>query len=102
MTVWLRCWRPVWQSVYPDRVGFDAKRQILVLVTRLDSGPEQPAQLHASWRVLDDNNRLLDSGRIQLNERHDVSVASQIAAQSLLVQRLGDELTRAVEKLSSR
>ena len=38
-------------SLYPDRVGMQAQAQVVLSISRLDSGVEQPAVLEVQWRL---------------------------------------------------
>ncbi|MEO4045552.1 PqiC family protein [Pseudomonas sp. CAU 1711] len=86
-------------ALYPDRVGFAADAQLLVQITRLDSGPAQPAVLEARWRLLDGDGRQRGSDLLRLEQPHDGSLDGQVAAQGLLLRRLGERLAEAVRGL---
>lgn len=84
-------------ALYPDRVGFKPQAQIVLSISRLDSGQEQPAVLEAQWRVLDANGDLRSSRVITLKQQHDGSLAGQIKAQSDLLRKLAGQITSAIE-----
>lgn len=86
-------------ALYPDRIGFPAQAQIILHISRLDSGPQQPAVLEARWRLLDARGRQHAADLTQLSETHDGSLDSQVAAQSRLIQQLGQRLAQAVQAL---
>lgn len=77
--------------------GFSADAQVMLSITRLDSGPGQPAVLEAQWRLLDRRGQLRDSRLIHLEEKHDGSLAAQVKAQSIVLQRLAAELATAIQ-----
>lgn len=76
--------------------GLPAQAQLLVTISRLDSGPQQPAVLHAQWRLLDKDGQLREQRLLQLEQAHTESLASQVAAQSRLLQQLAEQLAVAV------
>jgi uncharacterized lipoprotein YmbA len=78
-----------------------ADLQLQVSIDRLDSGPQQPAILHAQWRLLDKNGQLREQRLLQLEQAHAVSLASQVQAQSLLLQRLSEQLALAVNQFNA-
>lgn len=86
-------------ALYPDRVGFSAQAQIILNISRLDSGPQQPAVLEARWRLLDARGQQRAGDLLQLREEHDGSLESQVAAQGRLIERLGQRLAEAVQQL---
>ena len=77
--------------------GFSADAQVMLTITRLDSGPSEPAVLEAQWRLLDRRGQLRDSRLIHLEEKHDGSLAKQVKAQSVVLQRLVAELATAIQ-----
>ena len=86
-------------ALYPDRIGFSAQAQIILNISRLDSGPQQAAVLEARWRLLDARGQQRAGDLLQLREEHDGSLEGQVAAQGRLVERLGQRLAEAVQKL---
>ena len=84
----------------PAGPGLVAPLQVQVSITRLDSGPEQPAVLHAQWRLLDKSGQLRGSHLLQLEQAHQGSLASQVQAQSQLLQQLSEQLAAAVTALA--
>jgi uncharacterized lipoprotein YmbA len=86
-------------ALYPDRIGFPAQAQIILHITRLDSGPQQPAVLEARWRLLDAQGKQRAADLMQMSKAHDGSLEGQVAAQSHLVERLGQQLAKAVQAL---
>ena len=48
-------------ALYPDRVGIEAQAQVVLSISRLDSGVQQPAVLEAQWRLLDAKGSLRNS-----------------------------------------
>ncbi len=89
-------------ALYPDRVGLQPQRQLVLNISRLDSGPEQPAVLDAQWRVLDANGRVCNSRVERLQESHAGNAASQVRSQSLLLGRLAQQLADSLESCRSR
>lgn len=83
-------------ALYPDRVGLRPQRQLVLSISRLDSGPEQPAVLEAQWRVLDAKGSVCNSRVERWQEDHQGSAASQVQAQSLLLQKLARELASSL------
>ena len=86
-------------ALYPDRIGFSAQAQIILNISRLDSGPQLPAVLEAQWRLLDRNGQLRDSRLLRLEEAHSGTVADQVQAQSRLLRQLTQQLAAAIEPL---
>lgn len=85
-------------ALYPDRVGLRPQQQLVLTLSRLDSGPEQPAVLEAQWRVLDAEGATCDSGLQQLSQSHQGDLTSQVQAQSQLLVQLAQQLA---ERLNS-
>ena len=57
----------------------------MLTISRLDSGPKQPAVIEARWRLLDQKGDLKDSRVFHEEERHQGSIGDQIRAQSDLL-----------------
>ena len=87
-------------ALYPDRVGFKPEAQLLLSISRLDSGPYQPAVLEAQWRLLDGSGKMHDSRVVRLEEQHNGELTDQVRAQSVLLQKLASEMSAAVTALS--
>ncbi|MDR8013039.1 membrane integrity-associated transporter subunit PqiC [Ectopseudomonas guguanensis] len=85
----------------PAAPGFSADAQVMLTITRLDSGPTQPAVLEAQWRLLDRRGQLRDSRLIRLEEAHGGPLAEQVKAQSALLQRLAAELAVAIQPVAA-
>ncbi len=81
--------------LYPDHGGLKPAFQLCLEITRLDSGPEQPAVLEAQWRLLDSQGHLQGSRLVRLQGNHDGSLSSQVQAQSRLLSQLSEQLARA-------
>lgn len=84
----------------PSAPGFAADAQITLTITRLDSGPTEPAVLEAQWRLLDRRGQLRDSRLVHLEEQHNGALAEQVKAQSVLLQRLAAELATAIQPVA--
>ncbi len=84
-------------ALAPAEPGFVAEAQVLLSITRLDSGPQRPAVLEAHWRMLDRRGQLLDGRLLRLEAPHGGSIAEQVGAQSLLVQQLAEQLATALQ-----
>jgi uncharacterized lipoprotein YmbA len=80
--------------------GRPADMQLIVSISRLDSGPQQPAVLHAQWRLLDKNGQLREQRLLQLEQTHSDSLTSQVQAQSRLLQQLAEQLAVDVSEFS--
>lgn len=74
--------------------------QVRLSISRLDSGPRKPAVLEGQWKLLDRNGKLRASRPVRLEEPHQGATADQIRAQSVLLQRLAEQLAGAIEPLS--
>lgn len=85
-------------ALYPDRVGIEAQAQIVLSISRLDSGVEQPAVLEAQWRLLDGKGILRDSRVLRLTEPHNGELNDQVRAQSELLAQLSKQLVEALQK----
>lgn len=86
----------------PGAPGFKPDVQVQLNITRLDSGPKQPAVLEAQWRLLDRRGRLNESRLIRLEEPHQGSSADQVRAQSVVLQRLAENLAAAILPLAKQ
>lgn len=87
-------------ALYPDRVGFKPEAQLLLSISRLDSGPFQPAVLEAQWRLLDGEGKMRDSRVVRLQEKHSGELGDQVRAQSVLLQSLAAQMAGAVTAMS--
>lgn len=85
----------------PSDTGLVAQLQLQVSINRLDSGPQQPAVLQAQWRLLDKNGQLREQHMLHLEQAHTASLASQVQAQSLLLQQLAEQLAQAVSQFNA-
>ena len=86
----------------PADPGFSPDVQVLLNISRLDSGPLHPAVLEAHWRLLDKAGKLRDSRLLRLEEPHDGSAADQVQAQSRLLRQLVQQLAEAIEPLRNQ
>lgn len=84
-------------SLYPDRVGIEAQAQVVLSISRLDSGVNQPAVLEAQWRLLDAKGNLRSSRVEHFEEVHNGEFSDQVRAQSELLNRLTKELVLAIQ-----
>lgn len=84
----------------PSVANFTPDVQVLLSITRLDSGTKQPAILDAQWRLLDRKGNVRDSRLVHLEEVHSGSTASQVKAQGILLQRLADQVSTAIKPIS--
>lgn len=80
--------------------GFRPDVQVELDITRLDSGPQHPAVLEAQWRLLNAAGERSGSRLVRLQEEHAGTTADQVRAQSELLQRLSEQLAKAIEPLS--
>lgn len=87
-------------ALYPDRIGVRQQAQLVVSISRLDSGAEQPAVLEAQWRLLDAEGEIHDSKVISLQASHAGDLSSQISAQSSLLAQLSEQLAAATKQLN--
>jgi uncharacterized lipoprotein YmbA len=97
-------WRLDTQRVMlaPTKASFSPDAQVLLSITRLDSGGSQPAVLDAQWRVLDRRGQVRASRLVHLEEKHTGGTAAQVQAQGVLLQRLAAQLSAAVKPLASQ
>jgi len=86
----------------PATASFTPDVQVVLSITRLDSGVGQPAVLDAQWRLLDRKGQVRDSRLVHLEEPHAGSSADQVKAQGVLLQRLADQLSVAVKPLANQ
>lgn len=86
----------------PADPGFTPDVQVLLSISRLDSGTQHPAVLEAHWRLLDKAGRLRDSRLLRLEQPHAGSAADQVQAQSLLLRQLVAQLAAAIEPLRNQ
>lgn len=85
-------------SLYPDRVGMKAQAQVVLSISRLDSGVEQPAVLEAQWRLLDAKGTLRNSRVLRFEAPHNGELNDQVRAQSDLLAQLSKQLVDALQK----
>ncbi|MBB3102488.1 PqiC family protein [Azomonas macrocytogenes] len=88
--------------LYPDDTGFKPELQITLEISRLDSGPEQPAVLEAQWRLLDSRGEMQNGRILHLRQNHDGSLSDQVHAQGLLLQQLSDQIASSTRPLVAR
>lgn len=86
-------------ALYPDRVGFSSQVQVVLNISRLDSGVQQPAVLEAQWRLLDSTGVQRSSRVVRLQAAHGGTVGGQVRAQSQLLQQLAGELANAIKTM---
>jgi uncharacterized lipoprotein YmbA len=86
----------------PSPVNLTPDVQVLLSITRLDSGKSQPAVLDAQWRVLDRRGVVRDTRIVHLEEKHQGNTAAQVQAQGVLLQRLAEQLSLAVKPLANQ
>ncbi|MDB6141133.1 MAG: hypothetical protein JWP80_177 [Pseudomonas sp.] len=86
----------------PATTSFTPDVQVVLSITRLDSGVNQPAILDAQWRLLDRKGQVRDTKLIHLEEVHTGSSAAQVKAQGVLLQRLADQLSVAVKPVANQ
>jgi uncharacterized lipoprotein YmbA len=86
----------------PSKATFSPDAQVLLSITRLDSGNNQPAVLDAQWRVLDRRGQVRDTRLVHLEEKHPGGTAAQVRAQGVLLQRLAEQLSAAVKPLANQ
>jgi hypothetical protein len=76
--------------------------QVLLTITRLDSGVSQPAILDAQWRLIDRRGQVRDNRIVHLQEEHSGTTASQVQAQGVLLQNLAQQLSVALKPLANQ
>ena len=86
----------------PASAGFSPDVQVLLSITRLDSGENQPAVLDAQWRLIDRRGQVRDNRMIHLEKQHDGSTAEQVKAQGVLLQELSEQLAVALKPLANQ
>lgn len=86
----------------PLPAGFKPDVQVGLEITRLDSGPTQPAVLEARWRLQDREGQLQSSRVVRLVEEHQGSPADQVRAQSQLMQRLVSQLVDEIRPITEQ
>ncbi|OVZ06502.1 hypothetical protein CDO47_35105, partial [Pseudomonas aeruginosa] len=85
-------------ALFPEKPGFTPQVQVMLTISRLDSGPKQPAVIEARWRLLDQKGDLKDSRVFHEEEQHQGSIGDQIRAQSDLLKRLAATARKPVAK----
>ena len=85
-------------SLYPDRVGIEAQAQVVLSISRLDSGVQEPAVLEAQWRLLDGKGTLRNSRVLRFEEAHNGQISDQVRAQSELLGQLSKQLVSALQE----
>lgn len=86
----------------PAPTGFSPDVQVLLTITRLDSGKSQPAILDAQWRLIDRRGQVRDNRIVHLQEEHTGTTASQVQAQGVLLQQLAQQLSVALKPLANQ
>ena len=86
----------------PATAGFTPDVQVLLTITRLDSGEKQPAILDAQWRLIDRRGQVRDNRIIHLQEQHAGTTAAQVHAQGVLLQKLAEQLSTAIKPLANQ
>ena len=86
----------------PATAGFTPDVQVLLSITRLDSGESQPAILDAQWRLIDRRGQVRDNRMIHLEQPHEGSTADQVKAQGQLLQQLSEQLAVALKPLANQ
>jgi uncharacterized lipoprotein YmbA len=86
----------------PGGAGFVPDVQIELTISRMDSGPLQPAVLDAQWRLLDRRGQLRDSRLIHIEEPHQGGSADQVRAQSVILRRLAEQLAVAIKPVAEQ
>ncbi|WP_097084631.1 MULTISPECIES: membrane integrity-associated transporter subunit PqiC [unclassified Pseudomonas] len=86
----------------PSANTFTPDVQVLLSITRLDSGTDQPAVLDAQWRLIDRRGQVRDNKIIHLEEKHAGSAAAQVQAQGVLLQRLAEQMSASLKPLASQ
>lgn len=86
----------------PAPTGFTPDVQVLLTITRLDSGKSQPAILDAQWRLIDRRGQVRDNRIVHLQEEHTGTTASQVQAQGVLLQHLAQQLSVALKPLANQ
>ncbi|WP_160288572.1 PqiC family protein [Pseudomonas knackmussii] len=87
-------------ALFPEKPGFAPQVQVMLDISRLDSGPKEPAVLDARWRLLDQKGALRDSRVFHQEEKHDGSIKDQVRAQSDLLRRLAEQLAGDVRPVA--
>ncbi|MDF3933610.1 PqiC family protein, partial [Pseudomonas citronellolis] len=87
-------------ALFPEQPGFTPQVQVMLTISRLDSGPKEPAVLDARWRLLDQKGELRDSRVFHEEEKHDGSLPDQVRAQSDLLRRLAGQLAQDVRPVA--
>ncbi|UTW09466.1 PqiC family protein [Pseudomonas benzenivorans] len=85
-------------AMAPATPGFTPQVQVLLSISRLDSGPQLPAVLEAHWRLLNPDGKLLDGRLVRLEEAHQGTIADQVRAQSLVMRQLVEQVALAVQE----
>ncbi|MBD1585220.1 PqiC family protein [Pseudomonas typographi] len=86
----------------PTASNFTPDVQVLLSITRLDSGKGQPAVLDAQWRLIDRRGQVRDNKIVHLEEKHAGGTAAQVQAQGVLLQRLAEQLSAALKPLANQ
>ena len=86
----------------PATAGFTPDVQVLLSITRLDSGESQPAILDAQWRLIDRRGQVRDNRMVHLEQPHEGSTADQVKAQGQLLQQLSEQLAVALKPLANQ
>ena len=86
----------------PSTAKFTPDVQVLLSITRLDSGESQPAILDAQWRLIDRRGQVRENRIVHLEEPHKGDTATQVQAQGVLLQRLSEQLSASIKPLANQ
>lgn len=87
-------------ALYPDRIGVEQQAQVILTLSRLDSGPQQPAVMEVQWRVLNKQGKTQETGMLSVEQEHDGSLLGQVKAQEKLLQQLAERLAKQVSAMT--
>ncbi|AGI26318.1 hypothetical protein H681_22255 [Pseudomonas sp. ATCC 13867] len=88
-------------ALFPEKPGFTPQVQVMLTISRLDSGPKEPAVLEARWRLLDQKGALRDSRVFREEEEHSGSIQDQVRAQGDLLRKLSVQLAKDVRPVAA-
>ncbi|KAF1057215.1 MAG: hypothetical protein GAK45_02515 [Pseudomonas citronellolis] len=88
-------------ALFPEKPGFTPEVQVMLTISRLDSGPKEPAVIEARWRLLDPKGNLRDSRVYHQETKHDGSVQDQVRAQSDLLRMMAKQLASDVRPVAA-
>lgn len=86
-------------ALFPEKPGFVPQVQVMMSISRLDSGPKTPAVIEARWRLVSPDGQLKGTRLFFAEELHQGTLNDQVRAQSVLLKRLSMQLGEDIQPI---